>query len=120
MADMMIDWSNQNGWTKMQIFGVPSGLFPGHWMDSCMPPRPFWEKFGFEVTQKVPNAHTWDEIKTAHLRDDPRNSPTEMELKKQIVESMQAPESSEEDWACDFDMEKSLTSRMQATANSHA
>jgi len=32
-----------------------------------------------------------------------------MHLKKQIIESMKSPKSSAEDWAYDFDMEKSLT-----------
>lgn len=109
MADMMIDWARQNGWTRMQIFGVPSGLFPGHWMDSCMPSRPFWEKFGFEVIDKVKNGQTWDEVKTAALGDDPRCNSREMELKKQIIENIKSSESSKEEWAYDFDMEKSLT-----------
>ena len=109
MADMMIDWASQNGWARMQIFGLPSGLFPGHWMDSCMPPKPFWEKLGFEVIHKVKIGKTWDEIRAAHLDDDPRSSLTEVKLKEQIVESMENPESSEEGWAYDFDMEKILT-----------
>jgi GNAT superfamily N-acetyltransferase len=108
MVEMIIDWSRQNGWTKLQIFGVPSGLFPGHWMDSCMPPRPFWEKFGFEVIGKVRTRQTWEQIKAAHLRDDPRNNPTEMELKRKTVESIKDPTDSEINWAFDFDMAKSL------------
>ncbi len=82
-------------------------------MDSCMPPKPFWQKFGFEVIRKVPNGQTWDEIKTANLGDDPRNSPTEMELKKQIVKSLEDPKSSEENWAYDFDMEKSIIRQIE-------
>jgi len=108
MAEMMIDWARRNGWAKMQIFGVPSGLFPGHWMDSCMPPRPFWEKFGFKVFGKVQHGQTWDQMKAAQLGDDPRRDPTEMRLKQQIIEDMKDLKSSEEDWAYDFDMEKSL------------
>jgi GNAT superfamily N-acetyltransferase len=111
MAEMMIDWSKQNGWTKMQIFGVPSGLFPGHWMDSCMPPRPFWEKFGFEVIGKVRIGQTWEEIKKAHLCDDPRNNLTEMKLKRKIVESIEDSKDSEINWAFTFDMEKRLSRR---------
>lgn len=113
MAEMMIDWAGRNSWTKMQIFGVPSGLFPARWMDSCMPPKPFWEKFGFEMIRKVENGKTWDEIKAAHLGDDPRNNPTEMELKKRIIENLKDTESSKENWAYDFDMEKSLTRQME-------
>ena len=108
MAQMMIDWASQNGWARLQIFGAPSGLFPGHWRDSCMPPKPFWEKLGFGVVHKVHNGQTWEQIKEAHLGDDPRRSPTEMQLKKRIIESMEDPQSSEEDWAYDFDMERSL------------
>ena len=109
MAAMMIDWAIRNGWLNMQIFGVPCGLFPGHWKDSCMPPRPFWEQLGFEVTEKVPHGRTWEEIKAAHVGDDPRRSPAEARLKRQIVETLENLRPSEEDWAYDFDMEKSLT-----------
>jgi len=108
MADMMIDWASQNGWNRLQIFGVPSGLFPGHWMDSCMPPKPFWKKFGFKVFSKTRNGKTWEEVRTDHLADNPRNNSEEMEFKKQIIANMKDPKSSEEDWAYDFDMEKAL------------
>ncbi len=108
MVGMMIDWATQNGWTGMQVFGVPCGLFPGDWMDSCMPPKPFWEKFGFQAFHKVKTGRTWEEVAAAHLGDDPRNSRTEEELKKRIVESIGDSESSMDLWAYDFDMERSL------------
>lgn len=111
MAEMMIDWSSRNGWAKLEIYGVPSGLFPTHWMDSCMPPRPFWEKFGFTAIGRVPNGQTWDKIKTEQLSDDPRNNPAEMVLKRQIIDTIELSDLAEEDWAFDFDLEKHLEIR---------
>jgi GNAT superfamily N-acetyltransferase len=108
MAEMAIDWADANGWIQMEIFGVPSGLFPGHWKDSCMPPRPFWEKFGFKVFDKVRHDRTWEEISMGNLTDDPRNDSQEIELKKQIVNDMKDPVASEEDWAYTFDMKRRL------------
>lgn len=106
MAEMMIDWAEGNGWSKIQIFGVPSGLLPLHWMDSCMPPKPFWEKFGFEVIGKTGIHQTWNELKTEILDDDPRASRYEAELKKEIIDKVERGIYCEEDWAYDFDMEK--------------
>ena len=108
MAGMMIDWALHNGWEKLQVFGASSGLFPAHWMDFCIPPRTFWEKFGFEVTHEVRVERSWDEIKIAQLNDDPRSSPTEMAQKRQIIDSVTSPESSIKDWAYEFDLEKRL------------
>jgi len=109
MAELMIEWAIANGWLKFQIFGVPSGLFPGHWMDSCMPPKPFWQKFRFKVIGKTRLQQTWEEIKAANLADDPRNSSDEMAYKTEVVAKVERGDIPEEEWAYEFDLEKSLT-----------
>lgn len=114
MTELMIEWATVNGWRKIQIYGVPSGLFPGHWMDFCMPPKPFWQKFGFEVFSKTESEETWEQVKVENLGDDPRKSPEEMAYKKDIIAKVEQGEISEEEWAFEFDVEKSLTNQITA------
>ncbi len=111
MAELMIEWAAANEWLKFQIFGVPSGLFPGHWMDSCMPPKPFWLKFGFEGIGRTKAERTWEEMKAANLGDDPRNSKDEMSRKKEAIAEVERGEIPEDEWAYEFDLERSLTAR---------
>lgn len=38
------EWAVKNDWKAIQVYGTPSGLFPAHWLDSCMPAAGFWKK----------------------------------------------------------------------------
>ena len=109
MAEMMIDWAIHTGWSKIEIFGVPSGLFPAHWMDSCMPPRTFWERFGFRVFEKARIYRSWEDVPDITDDDDPRHSETEKRQKQEIKVQLQQGLIAEDEWAYDYDMEKSLT-----------
>ena len=109
MAEMMIDWASQTGWVKMQIFGVTAGLFPGDWMDSCMPPRPFWQNFGFQVIGQTKIHQSLRDIINIVGEDDPRNSEAERRQKQEIKAQLQQGLILEEEWAYDFDLEKNLS-----------
>lgn len=109
MAEMMIDWASQTNWAKMQIFGVTAGLFPGDWLDSCIPPRPFWQKFGFQVIGQTRVHQSLRDVINIVGEDDPRNSEAERRQKQEIKAQLQQGLIPEEEWAYDFDLEKSLT-----------
>lgn len=108
MAEMVIEWATVNEWHAIQIFGVPSGLFPSDWMDACIPPKVFWEKLRFKVMGKTRIEQTWEEVRARILADNPRNNKSEMDLKRKIIAKVEQGQISEDEWAYLFDLEKNL------------
>jgi GNAT superfamily N-acetyltransferase len=80
----MLDWAREGGWRRIEVYGTGSGLFPGDWYDSCIPPRPFWERRGFSVFARHGDGRLSDEEWTAIMADNPRNSADEQSEKERI------------------------------------
>ncbi len=108
MAEMVLDWAKFNNWQSVQVYGAPVGLFPWSWLDSCMPPIPFWQKLGFHITGKTRIKSSWQELRELILADDPRDSEEERKLKNDAVEKIENGQIAEEQWAYEYDLEIKL------------
>ena len=108
MAKMVIDWAVLNGWKTIQIYGAPPGLSPWAWLDSCMPPLEFWQKFDFQITKKAKIKLNWEQFRDTILADNPRENTNEKRLKEEIIAKIEQGKVNEEDWAYEYDLEKKL------------
>jgi hypothetical protein len=89
MVALMAAWARERGWQAIEVYGAPGGLFPADWLDSCIPPKPFWERRNFSVVAHRPHLYTDEEL-AAVLKDDPRHSDQEQARKRQIIADIQA------------------------------
>jgi len=89
MVGLMIAWARENGWRTIEVYETTGGLFPWDWLDSCIPPKPFWEGRNFRAFAHRPHRFTDDELAT-FLSDNPRNSDHEQTQKKQTIEKIRA------------------------------
>jgi GNAT superfamily N-acetyltransferase len=63
MVDLTLAWARDRGYARAGVFGVPSGLVTEHWRDTCQPPRPFWERFGFRTVAVHPSERHWSDVR---------------------------------------------------------
>jgi GNAT superfamily N-acetyltransferase len=89
MVAMMTAWARENGWRTIEVYETTGGLFPWDWLDSCIPPKPFWEGRHFKVFAHRPHSFTSEELATL-LADNPRNNDEEQAEKQQIVNRIHA------------------------------
>lgn len=89
MVGLMSAWAKENNWRAIEVYEVSGGLFPWDWLDSCIPPRPFWERRNFTVCAHRPHRFTSEEL-SALLADNPRNSEQEQAQKQQIAAKIRA------------------------------
>jgi GNAT superfamily N-acetyltransferase len=88
----MLDWARENGWRRVEVYGAGGGLFPGDWLDACIPPRPFWEGRAFTVFARYGDGTISDERLKGLMDDDPRNSDEERRRKTQLVAAIRRDE----------------------------
>jgi len=89
MVGLMIAWAREEGWQAIEVYDTTGGLFPWDWLDSCIPPKPFWEGRGFVAFAHRPHRFTDEELSRL-LADNPRNSDLEQAEKEQVIAAIRA------------------------------
>jgi GNAT superfamily N-acetyltransferase len=69
MAQEAVGWARAQGYRRVGVYQVPSGLTTIHWQDACRPPLPFWRKLGFAVAGTAESGRRWDEVKAEFLTE---------------------------------------------------
>lgn len=89
MVDLMIAWAKENAWRSIEVYETTGGLFPWDWLDSCIPPKPFWEGRGFVTFAHRPHCYTDEELADL-LADNPRGNEQEQAEKRKTIAKIQA------------------------------
>jgi len=102
----MFDWARETRWRRVEVYGTGGGLFPGDWLDACIPPRPFWEGRGFTVFARHDAGTISDEKLNELMDDNPRASDEEQRRKAELVASVRRGEIDPELYECKYDLSR--------------
>lgn len=89
MVGLMIAWGKEKNWQAIEVYETTGGLLPWDWLDSCIPPMPFWEGRRFATFAHRPHRYTDEELANL-LADNPRNSEQEQAEKQQVIAEIRA------------------------------
>ena len=107
LMGMMLEWAREAGWKRLEVYGAGGGLFPGDWLDACIPPMPFWEGCGFRVFARHGEGALSDEALRAIVEDDPRGSAAERRVKADLAEALRVGAVEPERYAYAYDLGRS-------------